>query len=104
MTLLRKFRYIGYIKYKPHYANLCNEVFSPIKGGGAQYEGTWLEDYKMLWTDHPMIYRLVTFKAMNYFYDMENKDAYYYDHDMKLVMPAGFYDPKTHTFKKLFWE
>ena len=41
---------------------------------------------------------------MNYFYDMEKKYAYYYDDDMKLVMPAGFYDPKTHTFKNLFRE
>tara|TARA_B110000467_G_C18287619_1_gene462677 strand:- start:424 stop:723 length:300 start_codon:yes stop_codon:yes gene_type:complete len=95
---------LGLVKDKPHYVNQHNEVYSRTGGGSAMnYEAHWLDDYKMLWTDYPLTYRLVTFKEMDYFYDVDHTDAYYYDKDMELVVPVGFYDKKNHTFNNLYY-
>ena len=98
------FKYLGLIKNKPHYVNQYNEVYSRMGFGNMRYEAEWLDEYKMLWTDYPVIYRLITFKEMDYFYDMEHNDAYYYDIDMDLVIPAGYYDRKKHTLSNIqYW-
>ena len=104
MSIKRNLRHLGYIKNNSCYVNTNNQVFSMRKGGEMHYEANWHDGNKMLWTNYPFIYRLVSFKSMNYFYDIENKDAYYYDHELNLVIPAGFYNPKTHEFKNYFWE
>ena len=97
------FTYLGYIKDTYHYVNNHNEVYIKSPDGGMEYVADWLHDHKMLWTDHPISYRLITHKSMNYFYDIDYKDAYYYDKDMDLVLPAGYYDPKLHTFRQSHW-
>tara|TARA_B100000886_G_scaffold184802_1_gene126798 strand:- start:181 stop:585 length:405 start_codon:yes stop_codon:yes gene_type:complete len=97
------FTYLGYIKDTYHYVNNHNEVYIKSPDGGMEYVADWLHDHKMLWTDHPISYRLITHKSMNYFYDIDYKDAYYYDKDMDLVLPAGYYDPKLDTFRQSHW-
>ena len=97
------FTYLGYIKDTYHYVNNHNEVYIKSPDGGMEYVADWLHDHKMLWTAHPISYRLITHKSMNYFYDIDYKDAYYYDKDMDLVLPAGYYDPKKHTFRQSHW-
>lgn len=86
--------YIGMIKNKPHYKNYANEVF--VTNGYNQYDyvADWLEDYKMLWTDYPEIWRLITINKKNYFFDLHHLDAYSYDFNKKLVYPVGLYCPK----------
>ena len=103
MSLKRSLRHLGYIKNKSYYVNTDNQVFSARKGGEMYYEANWHEDYKMLWTNYPTIYQRVSFKSMNIFYDIIYKDAYYYDDELHVIMPAGFYNPKTHEFKNYFW-
>jgi len=97
------FTYLGYIKDTYHYVNNHNEVYIKSPNGDMDYVADWLDEHKMLWTDHPISYRLITYKSMNYFYDIDYKDAYYYDKDMNLVLPAGYYDPKKHTFRQSHW-
>lgn len=97
------FTYLGYIKDTYHYVNNHNEVYIKSPDGGMEYVADWLHDHKMLWTDHPISYRLITHKSMNYFYDIDYKDAYYYDKDMDLVLPAGYYDSKLDTFRQSHW-
>ena len=104
MARSRSFQYLGHIKNYSYYVNLNNQVFSARKGGIMHHEASWHEGYKMLWTDFPNIYRRVSFKNMNYFYDTHHKDVYYYDKELRIIMPAGFYNPDTHEFKNYFWE
>ena len=61
------FTYLGYIKDTYHYVNNHNEVYIKSPDGGMEYVADWLHDHKMLWTDHPISYRLITHKSMNYF-------------------------------------
>ena len=104
MSFKRSLRHLGYIKNNSCYVNADNQVFSVRKGGEMHYEAFWHDGYKMLWTDYPTIYHTVSFKSMNYFYDIVHKDAYYYDRELHVVMPAGFYNSKTHEFKDYFWQ
>ena len=92
------FTYLGYVKNTSHYINEHNEVFSKMPNGNLEYVADWLDEHKMLWTDYPITYRLVSLKEQNYFYDVKHKDAYYYDKDMQLVIPAGFYDKTNNVF------
>ena len=92
--------YLGLVKNKPHYMNQHNEVYTSDNGGGLIYAADWLEKYKMLWTDQPVIYRLKTLKAVDFFYDVDYKDAYYYNPITKLVQPIGYYDNKSDTFSQ----
>jgi len=94
----KTFSYLGYIKNTSHYINEHNEVFSKMPNGNLEYVADWLDEHKMLWTDYPITYRLVSLKEQNYFYDVKHKDAYYYDKDMQLVIPAGFYDKTNNVF------
>ena len=94
-----KFSYLGIVKNTPHYVNQYNEVYFRSHCGDMEYAAEWLEDYKMLWTDHPIIYRLRTQKAINFFYDVDYKDAYYFNPITNLIQPIGFYDRKTDTFR-----
>ena len=91
------FKFLGIVKNKPHYLNEDNEVYT-MKSSKMDYRADWDDEFKMLWTTYPVTYHLITFKNRNYFYDIEDKDAYYYDKDMELVVPYGFYNQKTHTF------
>ena len=94
----KPFTYLGYVKNTSHYINEHNEVFSKMPNGNLEYVADWLDEHKMLWTDYPITYRLVSLKEQNYFYDVKHKDAYYYDKDMQLVIPAGFYDKTNNVF------
>ena len=84
------YKYLGLIKNQPHYINEYNEVYMHEHSEKLEYVADWLDDYKMLWTDNPEIYRLVTINNQNYFYDIEFKDAYKYDKVSGLVIPQGF--------------
>lgn len=92
--------YLGLVKNKPHYMNEHNEVYTSDNDGGLIYVAHWLEKYKMLWTDQPVIYRLKTLKAVDFFYDVDYKDAYYYNSNTNLIQPIGYYHNKTDTFSQ----
>ena len=85
----KNYKFLGIIKNQPHYRNMLDEVYTYHKGEGLEYVADWLHDYKMLWTDYPVLYRLVTINQTNYFYDVEFKDAYKYDMMNDLVIPQG---------------
>ena len=70
------FRYLGLIKNIPHFVNPRNEVYYNNIGGNFEYSADWLEEHKMLWTDNPISYRLITLNGVNYFYDLEYQDTY----------------------------
>ena len=89
--------YLGMLKNKPHYLNIDDEVYVEKCDGNLEYVAEWLPSYKMLWTDDPIIYRLITIKDKNYFYDMDFMDVYRYDETDKLVKYIGNYCPDTHT-------
>lgn len=97
-----EYKFFGIVKRNPHYINKYNEVYT-MKNGVMVYHADWLDQHKMLWTDYPLTYRLVTFKNMNYFYDIEHNDAYYYDKDIDVIIPAGFYNHKNHTFNNTYY-
>lgn len=83
--------YIGMIKNRPHYKNYLDEVFVINRFKQYDYVADWLEDHKMLWTDYPQIWRLVTVNKKKYFFDMYELDAYTYDFKKKLVYPVKLY-------------
>lgn len=88
-TFHSEYRYLGWIKNQPHYINQCNEVYMHNIGENLEYTADWLDDYKMLWTYDPILYKLVTINSENYFYDIEFLDAYKYDSETNLVIPQG---------------
>jgi hypothetical protein len=83
------YKYLGCIKNQPHYINKYNEVYMHNFGENLEYTADWLDDYKMLWTHDPILYRLVTINSQNYFYDVEFRDAYKYDIKADIVIPQG---------------
>lgn len=88
-TFNSEYRYLGWIKNQPHYVNKHNEVYLHNIGENLEYTADWLDDYKMLWTYDPILYRLVTINSQDYFYDVEFLDAYKYDSETNLVIPQG---------------
>ena len=94
------FSYLGMVKNKPHYYNLYNEVYISHGMGELEYVADWLEEYKMLWTDYPVTYRLITVQKKDYFFDVNHHDTYAYDYNKKLVYPVGYYCPKKHIITK----
>lgn len=86
----KKFKFLGIIKNQPHYRNMFDEVYTYHKGEGLEYVADWLDEYKMLWTEYPVLYRLTTINQKDYFYDVEFKDAYKYDSTHDLVIPQGY--------------
>jgi len=52
--------YIGMIKNTPHYKNYQDEVYVINSINEYDYVADWLDQHKMLWTDYPEIWRLVT--------------------------------------------
>lgn len=94
------FTYLGVIKNRPHYKNLYDEVFLCHSYGKLDYVADWLEEYKMLWTDYPVNYRLITVKKKDYFFDVHEFDTYEYDHNKNIVIPVGYYCPKKHVITK----
>ena len=85
-----EFKFLGIIKNQPHYKSIFNEVYLHNKGDGLEYVADWLDEYKMLWTDYPVLYRLRTINEQDYFYDIEFNDAYKYDMNTQLVIPQGY--------------
>ena len=103
LPLLHKydnFTYLGMVKNKPHYKNLYDEVFLCHAHGKLDYVADWLDDYKMLWTDYPVNYRLITVKKKDYFFDVHDFDTYAYDYNKSIVYPVGYYCPKKHIITK----
>lgn len=103
MPLLHKydnFTYLGMVKNKPHYKNLYDEVFLCHSYGKLDYVADWLDEYKMLWTDYPVKYRLITVKNKDYFFDVHDFDTYAYDYNKSIVYPVGYYCPKKHIITK----
>ena len=88
------FRYLGLIKNIPHFINPKNEVYYTNVGGNLEYSADWLEEHKMLWTDNPISYRLITLNGVNYFYDLEYYDTYTYDYNKDQVKYIGEYCPE----------
>ena len=86
----KNYKFLGIIKNQPHYRNCFDEVYMYHKGEGLEYVADWLHDYKMIWTEHPILYRLTTINQKDYFYDVEFKDAYKYDYTNDLVIPQGY--------------
>ena len=91
--------YLGMIKHKPHYLNDFDEVFTQESCGKLEHVADWLPSYKMLWTSNPIIYKLITIKHKNYFYDMDFLDAYRYNKRDKIVHYVGNYCPHTHKIR-----
>ena len=87
-------RYIGMIKNIPHYKNYQDEVYLINSFNQYDYVADWLDEHKMLWTDYPQIWRLVTVNKKNYFFDIYDLDAYSYDFNKHIVYPVGLYCPK----------
>ena len=91
------FTFLGMIKQKPHFINPYYEAYEMNLYGRLDYCADWLDDHKMLWTDDPINYRLITIKNKNYFYDLTDYDSYTFDYDKQLVIPTGTYCPFTHS-------
>lgn len=91
------FTFLGMIKQKPHFINPYYEAYEMNFHGRLDYCADWLEDHKMLWTDDPINYRLITINNRDYFYDLTDYDSYTYDYDKQIVIPTGIYCPNTHS-------
>ena len=85
-----KFQYLGLIKNMPHFLNNKNEVYCRFDDE-IEYEhvADWNDEYKMLWTENPIIYKLHIHKNIKYFYDVEFCDAYTYCYKKHIVIPIG---------------
>lgn len=99
---IKQFSYLGFIKNQSYYIDEHHRAYEKLPNGIMNHVAYWREKEKMLWIDSPITYELIPYKDQNYFYDIVHKDAYYYDKDMSLVIPAGFYDKKYNVFIEPF--
>ena len=77
----------------PHYLNTDQEVYVNHRDEGVmEYVADWWDNKKMLWTENPQNYRAFLQNGEKFFYDVDFKDAYKYDHKQGIVVHVGRFD------------